>query len=63
MARLAGTGVTPAVAAATILIAGAANALAKSVLAVVFGGPRLGLSLSAMALLAFGAGAAVYFST
>jgi uncharacterized membrane protein (DUF4010 family) len=63
MARLAGMGVTPALAAATILIAGTANALAKSVLAIVFGGPRLGLGLSAVALLAFGAGAAAYFST
>ena len=62
MARLAGTGVTPAVAVSTILIAAAANGLAKSVLAVAFGGPRLGLALSAMALLAFGAGAAALFS-
>jgi len=61
MARLAGAGITPAVAAATILIAASANALSKSVLAVTFGGPRLGLALSAMALLAFGAGAAVFF--
>jgi uncharacterized membrane protein (DUF4010 family) len=61
MARLAGAGITPAVAAAAILIAASANALSKSVLAVTFGGPRLGLALSAMALLAFGAGAAVSF--
>jgi len=61
MARLAGAGITPAIAAATILIAASANALSKSVLAVTFGGPRLGLALSAMALLAFGAGAAVFF--
>jgi uncharacterized membrane protein (DUF4010 family) len=60
MARLAGTGVTPAVAASTILIAGAANGLAKSVLAVWFGGARLGGILSAIALLAFGAGIAAY---
>ena len=62
MARLAGTGVTPAVAASTILIAAAANGLAKSVLAVAFGGPRLGLSLSALALLAFGAGTAIFLN-
>ena len=62
MARLADTGVTPMLAASTILIAAAANALAKSVLAVAFGGPRLGLALSGAALLAFGAGAAAYFS-
>ncbi len=62
MARLAGTGITPMLAASTILIAAAANALAKSVLAVAFGGPRLGIALSGSALLAFGAGAAAYFS-
>jgi uncharacterized membrane protein (DUF4010 family) len=62
MARLAGAGTTPAIAATTILIAGSANGLAKSVLAIAFGGPRLGLGLSALALLAFGAGAAAYFS-
>ncbi|HKQ45783.1 MAG TPA: DUF4010 domain-containing protein [Rhizomicrobium sp.] len=62
MAQLTGTQITPAVAAATILIAAAANGLAKSVLAVTFGGLRLGLALSAMALLAFCAGAAVIFS-
>jgi len=61
MAQMAGAGITPAIAVSTILIAAAANGLAKSVLAVVFGGPRLGLALSAMALLAFGAGAAVIF--
>lgn len=62
MAQLAGAGTPPALAAFTILIAGAANVLAKSVLAVAFGGLRLGLALSAVALLAFGAGAAVHFS-
>jgi len=61
MARLAGAGITSEIAVSTILIAAAANGLAKSVLAVIFGGPRLGLALSAMALLAFGAGAAVFF--
>ena len=62
MAQLAGAGITPAVAVSTILIAAVANGMAKSVLAVTFGGARLGLALSAMALLAFGAGAAVVFS-
>jgi uncharacterized membrane protein (DUF4010 family) len=62
VARLTGAGITPAVAVSTILIAGAANMLAKSVLAVAFGGMRLGMALSAMGLLAFGAGAAAYFS-
>ena len=61
MARLAGAGVTPAIAVSTILIAAAANGLAKSVLALAFGGPRLGFSLSGLALLAFGAGAVAYF--
>jgi uncharacterized membrane protein (DUF4010 family) len=62
MARLAGAGVTPAVATDTILIAAAANGLAKSVLAVAFGGVRLGMTLSGLALLAFGGGAVAYFS-
>jgi uncharacterized membrane protein (DUF4010 family) len=62
MAQLASTGITPMLAASTILIAAAANALAKSVLAIAFGGARLGLALSGMALLAFGAGTAAYFS-
>jgi uncharacterized membrane protein (DUF4010 family) len=61
MAQLASAGITPAVAASTILIAAATNGLAKSVLAVTFGGLRLGLALSAMALLAFGAGALALF--
>jgi uncharacterized membrane protein (DUF4010 family) len=61
MAQLAGAGVTPKIAASTILIAAAANGLAKSLLALAFGGPRLGLALSGLALLAFGAGTAVYF--
>jgi uncharacterized membrane protein (DUF4010 family) len=62
MAKLAGAGITPAIAVATILIAAAANGLAKSVLALVFGGPRLGLALGAMAMLAFGAGATAYMA-
>ena len=60
MARLAGGTVALKVAASTILIAAASNGLAKSVLAVAFGGPRLGLMLSGLALLSFGAGAAAY---
>jgi uncharacterized membrane protein (DUF4010 family) len=62
MAKLAGTGVTAAVAVSTILIAAAANGLAKSVLVLFFGGPRLGLLLSFSALAAFGAGAVAYMS-
>jgi len=61
MARLAGAGLSPAVAVAAILIAGAANMLAKSVLAFLFGGRRLGLTLGATAALAFAGGAATYF--
>jgi hypothetical protein len=61
-AKLTGAGITPAVAVATILIAAVANGLAKSVLTLAFGGPRLGLTLSAIALLAFSGGAAAYFS-
>jgi uncharacterized membrane protein (DUF4010 family) len=60
MAKLAGAGVTVAVAVSTILIAAAANGLAKAVLALVFGGPRLGSMLAASALAAFGAGFAAY---
>ena len=61
MARLAGAGLSPAVAVAAILIAGAANMLAKSVLAFIFGGKRLGLTLGATAALAFAGGTAAYF--
>jgi uncharacterized membrane protein (DUF4010 family) len=43
-------------------MAGVANGIAKSVLAVTFGGPRLGLALSASALLAVGAGVLAHFS-
>lgn len=60
MARLAGTGVEPRIAVSTILIAAAANGLAKSVLGWFFGGARLGLALSGVAALAFGAGAAAF---
>ena len=56
MARLAGNGVTPAIAVSTILIAAASNGLAKSVMALGFGGPRLGLMLGLSALAAFAAG-------
>lgn len=62
MAQAAGTDVPQAVAVATILIAAAANGLAKSVLAVAFGGLRLGLALSGFAFLAFGAGALVFLT-
>jgi len=61
MAKMANSGISLPLAAATILIAGAANGLAKSVLAIVFGGWRLGLMLSGLALLAFGAAGAAYF--
>jgi uncharacterized membrane protein (DUF4010 family) len=44
----------------TILIASASNAVAKSALAVIFGGWRLGLWLSGLAVLASGAGAAAF---
>lgn len=60
MAKMVNTGLSLPLAAGTILIAGAANGLAKSVLAIIFGGWRLGLMLSGLALLAFGAGAAAY---
>jgi uncharacterized membrane protein (DUF4010 family) len=58
MARLAGAGITPGIAVSTILVAAAANGVAKWVLALAFGGPRLGFSLSGLALPAFSGGAA-----
>ena len=61
MARMANTGLSQPLATLTILTAVATNCLAKSVLAVIFGGWRLGLTLSGVALLAFGAGAVAYF--
>jgi len=63
MARMANTGLSPFIAVSTVLIACAANALAKSVLAVIFGGWRLGLWLSGLAVLGAGTGALVFFST
>jgi len=62
MAKMANTGLASTIAVSTILIAATANGLAKSVLAIIFGGWRLGLKLSGLALLAFGAGAAAYFA-
>lgn len=62
MARESNTGLSQFVAVSTILIASASNALAKSVLAVIFGGWRLGLWLSGLAVLGAGAGALVFFS-
>lgn len=58
MAQFSRTGLAPATAATTILIAAAANGAAKSILALVFGGPRLGLYLGGLALAACAAGAA-----
>lgn len=61
MAKMAGTGVDGKTAALVIMTAAAANGAAKSVLALVFGGMRLGLYLSAAALVASAAGAALIF--
>jgi uncharacterized membrane protein (DUF4010 family) len=61
MARMANSGTAQFIAVAAILIACASNALAKAVLAVIFGGWRLGLWLSGLALLGAGAGALAYF--
>ena len=61
MARMANSGLAQFIAVAAILIACAANALAKAVLAVIFGGWRLGLWLSGLAVLGAGAGALAYF--
>ena len=62
MARESTTGLSQFIAVSTILIACASNALAKSVLAVIFGGWRLGLWLSGLAVLGAGAGALAFFS-
>jgi uncharacterized membrane protein (DUF4010 family) len=62
MGRMANTGLSLFTAAAAILIACTANALAKSVLAVIFGGWRLGLWVSGLAVLGAGAGTAAFFA-
>jgi len=62
MAKMANFGLSQSLAVSTILIALASNSVAKSVLAVVFGGWRLGMKLSAVALVAMGAGALAYFA-
>jgi len=61
MAKMAGTGVDARTAALVIMTAAVANGVAKSVLALAFGGLRLGLYLSAAALAASAAGAALAF--
>ena len=62
MARMANTGLSQSIAVGAILIACASNALAKSALAVIFGGWRLGIWLSGMALLGACAGALANFA-
>ena len=62
MARESNGGLAQFIAVSTILIASASNALAKSALAVIFGGWRLGLWLSGLAVLGAGTGALVFFS-
>jgi uncharacterized membrane protein (DUF4010 family) len=52
MAKMADGGLSPVLAAETILAAAVANGLAKSALAVIFGGVRLGAMLGAAALAA-----------
>lgn len=56
MAKMANSGLSQFLAVSTILIAATTNGLAKAVLAIIFGGWRLGWRLSGAALLAFGAG-------
>ena len=60
MARLAQTGLTPSLAAETILAAALTNGIAKAVLALYFGGARLGAFLGLAMTVAFGAGALIY---
>ncbi len=61
MAKGAGVGVAVPTAALVILTAAAANGVAKSALALVFGGMRLGLLLSAIAMISLAAGTAMVF--
>lgn len=60
MAQLAGRDITVSLAVSTILLAAAANGLAKTVLATSFGGLQLGIPLSASAMVAAAAGATVH---
>lgn len=60
MAKMARSGLAQSLAVSTILIAATANGVAKSILAIYFGGWRLGLYLSGMAGLAFGVGFLAY---
>jgi uncharacterized membrane protein (DUF4010 family) len=62
MAKMANSGMAQSTAVGAILIACATNALAKAVLAVIFGGWRLGLWLSGLAILGAGAGAVFFFA-
>jgi uncharacterized membrane protein (DUF4010 family) len=62
MAKLVNTGLVPATAAATILMAAATNAISKAVLAFFFGGLRMGLILGAIMLGALVAGGLVFTS-
>ncbi len=60
-ARMLDTGLSPEGAALAILIAGGANLVAKSAVAVAVGGPRYGTPLAATAGLAIAAGAIVRY--
>jgi uncharacterized membrane protein (DUF4010 family) len=60
MARLAGDTAQVRIAAQTILIAAVANGFAKVVLAQIFGGWRMGLTLGGAAICAFAAGTAIW---
>ncbi len=62
MAKMANADLPAFLAVSTILIAATTNGLAKSVLAIIFGGWRLGLRLSGAAILAFCAGVAAHLS-
>ncbi len=61
-ARMLGGSLTPGGAALAILVAGAANLVAKAAVALGVGSLRFGASLAACAALAIGAGAAVWFT-
>ena len=60
MAQMTGKGLAAAIAAGTILIAAASNALAKAVLGATFGGWKLGTALCTLAFLSVTAGALAY---
>lgn len=61
VSQMLGGAITPAIGALAILLAGAANIVAKAGLGMVIGGPRLGWPLAGAGLLAIAAGGAIHY--